>query len=86
MADMDDIANGDRESMHMHGQAIRASAIDDEQERHHARTEDWHSSLIEELRRQSGVFFDDSDIDGEETGGSEDETANEKMIESNDEN
>lgn len=86
MADMDDIAAGDRESMHMHGQAIRASATDDEQERHHPHTQDRHSSLIEELRRQSGVFFDDSDVDGEETGGSEDETANEKMMEMKDGN
>ena len=32
-------------------------------------------SFIQEIKRQSGVFFDDSEIDGEETGGSEDETA-----------
>lgn len=72
-ADMEGIATRDRESMHMHGQAMRTSATDDEHEPPHLKKEDRRSSVIEELKRQSGVFFDDSEGDGEETGGSEDE-------------
>ena len=36
---------------------------------------DRRSSVIEEIRRQSGVFFDDSEIDGDETGASEEDIA-----------
>lgn len=74
-ADMEGIASRDRESMHMHGQAMRTSATDDEHEPHHMQKEDRRSSVIQELKRQSGVFFDDSEMEGEETGGSEDEMA-----------
>lgn len=77
-ADMAGIATRDRESMHMHGQAMRTSAepsTEDELEMHHLRKEDRRSSVIQELKRQSGVFFDDSEADGDDTGGSDDELA-----------
>ena len=37
------------------------------------RREDRRSSILEEIKRQSGVFFDDVAVDGEETGESEEE-------------
>jgi len=77
-ADMEDIATRDRGSMHMHGQAMRSSAepsTEDESEPHHLQKEDRRPSVIQELKRQSAVFFDDFEVDGEETGGSEDEVA-----------
>ncbi len=37
------------------------------------RREDRRSSILEEIKRQSGVFFDDVPVDGEETGESEEE-------------
>ena len=60
-------------SLHLRGQAIRNTADssgDDEpptQLSHRNST-----STIEEIKRQSGVFFDDTDIDGEVTDASED--------------
>ncbi|CAO1597958.1 hypothetical protein XANCAGTX0491_001740 [Xanthoria calcicola] len=65
------------DSPHMHGQALRSSAnsavqsspIDDLPM---LKMDDQRSSVLEELRRQSGVFFDDTEIDGDETDGSED--------------
>lgn len=77
-ADMEGIANRDRESIHMHGQAIRSSAepsTEDEHEPDLLQKEDRRSSILQELKRQSGVFFDDFELDDEETGISEDETA-----------
>lgn len=72
-ADMEGIAS--RESMHMHGQAMRTSATDDDHEPHPLQKEERRPSVLQELKRQSGVFFDDSEVDGDETGGSEDELA-----------
>lgn len=70
--DMEGMATRDREGMHMHGQAMRSSAepsTEDEDER-----SDRRASVIQELKRQGSVFYDDSEIDGEDTGMSEDET------------
>lgn len=77
-ADIGGIASRNRESMHMHGQERRISAepsTNDENEPYHLQKKDRRSSVIQEIRRQSGVFFDDSEVDGEESGGSEDEIA-----------
>ena len=77
-ADMEGIVTRERESMHMHGQAMRSSAelfTEEERESRQLQKEDRRSSVLQELKRQSGVFFDDSEVDGEETGASEDETA-----------
>lgn len=66
-----------RDSMHLHGQVMRSSAehfteSDDEYEILAVRKEDRRSSVLEELRRQSRVFFDDAAIPGdEETADSE---------------
>ena len=76
-ADMEGIAARDRESMHMHGQVLRSCAepsTESDHEPHRLQREDRRSSVIEEFKRQSGVFFDDFE-DGEETGNSEDEVA-----------
>ena len=84
-SDMDGIASRDRESMHMHGQVLRSSAepsTEDEHEYEQEREtrssllgkEDKRASVIQEFKRQSGVFFDDSE-DGEDTGISEDDMA-----------
>ena len=77
---------GDADSMHLHGQAIRSSVeeedTDGEDERLIGRDADGDTdhngrrlSVMEELKRQSGIFFDD-DLDGEgdETDGSEEDT------------
>ena len=77
-ADMEGMATRDRDSMHMHGQAIRSSAelsTEDESEPPHLQKEDRRLSVIQELKRQGRVFFDDFEVDGDETGGSEDDTA-----------
>lgn len=76
--DTEGIANRGRESMHMHGQAMRSSAeplTHDDNELSRLQKEDKRASVIEELARQGRVFFDDSEIDGEDTGASEDEAA-----------
>ena len=74
------------ESPHMHGQALRKSA--DATTRSPSADEalplpnvDRRASVLEELRRQSGVFFDDEG-DGEETDLSE-EGADPEASESN---
>ena len=72
-------ARGGREIMNMHGQAMRSSAESADQcadgsEMHALRKEHRRSSVLEELRRQSGIFFDDMAVDGE-TGESEEEEA-----------
>lgn len=75
-ADMGSMASQDRDSMHMHGQAMRASAepsIEDEHERAHLEKEHRRASVIQELQRQGSVFYDDSEVDGEGTGTSDDE-------------
>lgn len=79
-ADMKGIAARDRESVHMHGQAMRtpvepATETDEGEAPRALQLEDRRSSVLQEIKRQSGVFFDDVGIDGEETGESEDESA-----------
>ncbi|KAL8902100.1 MAG: hypothetical protein Q9192_000167 [Flavoplaca navasiana] len=65
------------DSPHMHGQALRNS-VDSGVRRSSTddlallKMDDRRSSVLEELRRQSGVFFDDTEADGDETDGSED--------------
>ena len=85
---MDGIGSRDgRESMHMHGQVLRSSAEpgtetdddDDEHEREHKHergkgVEEKRANVIQEFKRQSGVFFDDFE-EGEDTGVSEDDVA-----------
>lgn len=77
-ADMKGISTTDRDSMHMHGQAMRTSAelsshTDDDHEPSQKANGHRPASVMEEFRRQSGVFFDDSEMD-EVTGESDDDT------------
>lgn len=76
---------GDADSLHVQGQAMRGSAeeedVDGEDERliwsdPDGDTHDsWRrSSVMEELKRQSGVFFDDLTGEGDGTDGSEEDT------------
>lgn len=44
-------------------------------EKHHSWSRKKHSSLLEELRRQSAVFFDDKVGDGDEIGESDEDIA-----------
>ncbi|CAF9917662.1 MAG: hypothetical protein ALECFALPRED_000310 [Alectoria fallacina] len=76
-ADMESMATRDRESMHIHGQAMRTAetSTEDEDERSQPAKEDRRASVIQELKRQGSVFYDDSEMDGEDTGVSEDEMA-----------
>ena len=67
-ADVEGMATRDRESMHMHGQVMRGSAepsTEDEDERSCLKQEDERASVLQELKRQGSVFYDDSDVDGE---------------------
>lgn len=75
---VEDMAPRDREGMHMLGQVMRSSAepsTEDADERSHLNREDRRASVIQELKRQGNVFYDDSEIDGEDTSMSEDDTA-----------
>lgn len=77
-AKMKDLAASGPEKLQSHGHALGTSvepSTDDEAQRRPLRKGDRRLNVIEEIRRQSGVFFDDSEIDGEETGGSADEIA-----------
>ncbi|KAL8782826.1 MAG: hypothetical protein Q9213_005065 [Squamulea squamosa] len=70
-----DMGQGD-DSPHMHGQALRKSTDkgvrrSSTDELPMLRNEDRRSSVLEELKRQSGVFFDDTEPDGDESDGSE---------------
>ena len=74
--DMERVLIKGRESMHVHGQAMRQSAVSTVYKRaefDRQGREPRPSSVIQEIKRQSSVFFDDSELDGEDTGGSEDE-------------
>ena len=78
---MDGIGSRDgRESMHLRGQVLRSSADEHEtedDEHEHTReigAEEKRASVIQEFKRQSGVFFDDFE-EGEDTGVSEDDVA-----------
>lgn len=86
---MDGAGSRDRESMHMHGQVLRSSAepeTEDEHDHDHEREreslslaslgkEEKRASVIQEFKRQSGVFFDDFEEGEEDTGVSEDDVA-----------
>ena len=70
----------------MHGQVLRSSAdpsteTEDEHDEHEhedermeTRSEDSRRSVIQEFKRQSGVFFDDYG-EGEDTGASDEDLA-----------
>ena len=76
--DMEGMATRDRGSRHMHGQAMRSSvesSTEDEDEQSPLKKGDRRASVIQELKRQGSVFYDDSEIDGEDSGMSEDGTA-----------
>ena len=73
--DMEAMATRDRDSMHVHGQAMRSSvesSTEDEDEQSPLKRGHRRASVIQELKRQGSVFYDDSDIDGEDSGTSED--------------
>ena len=74
--DMEGMATRDRDSMHMRGQAMRSSVEssteDDDDEQSPLKKGNRRSSVIQELKRQGSVFYDDSEIDGEDSGVSED--------------
>ena len=77
-ADMEGMATGDRQSIQVRGHVMGSSAepsTEDENERYYYGKEDRRTSVIQELKRQGSVFHDDSEIDGEDTGVSETETA-----------
>ncbi len=69
----------ERMSMHLHGQTLRSigePATETKVEGEHRfqmRREDRRSSILEEIKRQSGVFFDDVAVDDDETGESEED-------------
>lgn len=63
------------DSPHMHGQALRISAglgQDSFSTNEPSPLADRRSSMLDELRRQSGVFFDDTEADGDETDATDD--------------
>ena len=65
-ADMDSIAIRDGQSL---GQEMRSSAepsTEVEDKRSHLEKGDRRAGVIQELRRQGSVFYDDSEIDGED--------------------
>ena len=71
-----------RDSMHLQGQLLRKSAElstdddDDDERPQFLQKEDRRSSVLQEFKRQSEVFFDDHDIDesdGQETAATEGE-------------
>ena len=77
---------GDGESHHLHGQAIRSSAEEEEEEEdaedddmslsdsdNEEDMSDKRSSMMQELKRQSGVFFDDNEY-GDESDASEEDS------------
>ena len=77
-ADMEGMAIKDRKMMHMRGHVMRCStelSTEDEDERSHFEREDRRGSVMQELKRQGSVVHDDSEIDGDDTGMSESETA-----------
>ena len=76
-ADAEGMVAGDRRSMHLRGQVMRSSAeplVEDEVERSNE-VEDEQFGMIQELNRHESVFHDDSELEGEDSDMSEDETA-----------
>ena len=77
-ADVEGMAKGDHQSIQVRGHVMRSSvepSTEDEDERYYFGKGDRRTSVIQELKRQGSVFHDDSEIDGEDTGVSESETA-----------
>lgn len=77
-ADMEGMATGDQQSIQVRGHVMKSSAepsTEDEDERYYFGKGDRRTSIIQELKRQGSVFHDDSEIEGEDTGVSESETA-----------
>ena len=69
--DMDGIAIRDGQSL---GQVMRSSAepsTEVEDKRSRLERGDRRASVIQELKRQGSVFYDDSEIDGDDIGESE---------------
>ncbi|MCJ1374710.1 hypothetical protein MMC20_005942 [Loxospora ochrophaea] len=70
---LDEAVEGDNESLHMQGQAMRnltgLESGDGGTRLLGAGVDKRRSSLMDEIKRQSGVFFDDLDAEGEETDG-----------------
>ena len=72
-------STNERMSRHLHDQALRTAGEpptdtgDEGRHPYQMRRGDRRSSVLEELKRQSGVFFDD--VAGEETGESEEDLA-----------
>ena len=76
--DMEGIAARDQKSMHMRSHVIRSSAepsTEDEDEGFHMKKEDRRASVIRELKRQGGVFHDDSEVDRKDVSESENDKA-----------
>lgn len=76
--EMGGTATRDGRSMRMPGHVMTSSAepsTEDENERYHSEKEGRRTGVIQELKRQGSVFQDDSEVDGEDTGMSESETA-----------
>ena len=70
-ANMDNVAIRDGQSI---GQVMRSSAepsTEDENKRSRLEKKDRRAGVIQELRRQGSIFYDDSEIDGEDIGESE---------------
>ena len=73
-ADMEGMAARDRRSI---GQAMSSAepSPEDEDERSHSEKEGRRAGVIQELKRQGSIFYDDSEIEREDSGVSEGETA-----------
>ena len=74
-ADAEGMVAGDRRSMHLRGQAMRSSAEPNVVERSNEEVKEKHIGVIQELNRHGSVFHDDSELEGEDSDTSEDETA-----------
>lgn len=77
-ADTEGMAAGDRKSMNLRGQVMRSSAeplVENVVERSNEEVKEEQFGMIQELNRQGSVFHDDSELEGEDSDMSEDETA-----------
>ena len=69
-ADAEGMVSGDLRSMHLRGQVMRSSAEPSNKE-----VKEEQFGMIQELNQHESVFHDDSELEGEDSDGSEDETA-----------
>ena len=77
-ADTEGMAAGDRRSMNFRGQVMRSSAeplVESVVERSNEEVKEEQFGMIQELDRQGSIFHDDSELEGEDSDMSEDETA-----------